>query len=473
MHLCSRRLSFPQYISIRRILYFPSNRLRSKEMSATGHMDERKLSSPRKGERVAIVHALRTPFAKQNTILKHLSSLELGTHVIDGVIDKSGIDPGLVERLVFGQVVPIIGTTNIARELVFDSQLSYECDAFSVSRACITGYQSAVSIVEAIKCGDIQCGIAGGVDSLSHIPLVLSDSLSSSIIQFSRAKGMKKRLSALASINSKELMPQPPALNERVTGLSMGESAEKMAHENQITRAAQDEFAHRSHRLASDAWENGSYSEEVLPIQHPNGQWIKRDNLVRRESSLEDYQTLRPLFGERKTLTAGNSSPLTDGACALLMMKESLALSLGLVPLGFIVDYAFCGIDPHQQMLQGSAYAIPKVLSKAGFALEEMALIDIHEAFAAQVLSVTAALESNDFAKSALGRDQRVGSLDWDKINVMGGSIALGHPFAATGGRQISQTLRELNRRGGGVGVVTACAAGGLGAAIILEVDKK
>jgi acetyl-CoA acyltransferase len=254
----------------------------------------------------------------------------------------------------------------------------------------------------------------------------------------------------------------------------MGESAEKMAKENHIGRAAQDEFALRSHRLASAAWEEGKLDDEVMEVFVPNrfDQTIRKDNLVRDGGTIEDYAKLKPAFDRKHgTVTAGTSSPLTDGASALLLMREDKARAHGFDVLGFIRSYAFAALDPAGQLLMGPSYATPIALDRAGIEISDLDLIDMHEAFAAQVLSNTQAFESAQWAQNNLGRSEKIGDIDWDKFNVTGGSISIGHPFAATGARQITQTLRELKRRGGNLALCTACAAGGLGAAMVLEAE--
>lgn len=425
-------------------------------------------------QRVAVVDGLRTPFAKQGTAFAKLSALDLGTAVVTELIQRTGIDPKEIERVVYGQVVPSLAAPNIAREIVLDTGMRRDIDAFSVSRACATSYQSTVDIAQAIRLGDIDVGIAGGADSASDVPIAVSKKLAGALLKLSRARTLADRLKAFRDVSPRDLLPEPPALVERSTGLSMGESAEKMAQENGIRRGAQDEYAHRSHSLATKAWEDGRFSEEVMTVYVPPGydESIREDNTVRRDSSLEGYAKLKPVFDKKfGTITAGNSSPLTDGASALLLMREDKAKALGYQPLGYIKSYAFTALDPRGQMLMGPAFATPIALERAGLSFSDLALIDVHEAFAAQVLSVTQAFESKKFAEEKLGKSQAIGSIDWDKFNVMGGSIALGHPFAATGARQISQVLRELRRRGGGIGLATACAAGGLGAAMVLEVE--
>lgn len=423
------------------------------------------------GKRVAIVSGLRTPFAKQSTAYREMSALDLGKTVVAELLARTGVDPHEVQQVVYGQVVPSLSAPNIAREIVLLTGMPRDIEAFSVSRACATSYQSTVSVAQAIETGAIDCGIAGGADSASVVPIGVSKKLAAALVDANKARSLKERLAAFSGLSPKDLLPVPPALKEYTTGLTMGESAEKMAKENHISREAQDEVAHRSHARAARAWAEGRFAGEVMEVYAtPSYEAIAKDNLVREGSTLEGYAKLKPAFDKKHgTITAGNSSPLTDGASALLLMREDKAKALGLEPLGYVKSYAFAALDPAGQMLMGPSYATPKALDAAGVTLADMDLIDMHEAFAAQVLSNTQAFESKKFAEEKLGRSEPIGRVDWDKLNVNGGSIAIGHPFAATGARQITQTLRELGRRGGELALCTACAAGGLGAAIVLE----
>jgi acetyl-CoA acyltransferase len=430
------------------------------------------MAKAKKGKRVAIVRGLRTPFAKQGTVYRDLSALDLGKAVVNELVQRVGIDAHEIERVVYGQVVPSLTGPNIAREIVLATGLPQDIDAYSVSRACATSYQSTVDIAEAIGSGAIECGIAGGADSASDVPIAVSKKLAAALVEASRARTLGDRIAAFKKLKPRDLVPVPPALKEMSTGLTMGESAEKMAKENHITRGAQDEFAHRSHSRAAQAWADGRFDDEVMTmyIGPKFAESVHRDNLVREDSQFEAYAKLRPAFDKKHgTITAGNSSPLTDGASALLMMREDKAKALGFDVLGFVKSYAFAGLDPRGQMLMGPSYATPKALDAAKLKLSDLDLIDMHEAFAAQILSNTQAFESKAWAEEHLGRGEAIGAIDWEKFNVTGGSIAIGHPFAATGARQITQTLRELKRRDGELALCTACAAGGLGAAMILE----
>jgi len=428
-----------------------------------------------KGKRVAIVAGLRTPFAKQSTAYKKLTALDLGAQVVGELLARTGVSPDRIDQIVYGQVLPSIAAPNIAREIVFQANLPRHIEAFSVSRACATSYQSTVSVTEAILAGAVQIGIAGGADSTSDVPITVSKPLASALLDASRAKTFPERLRAFSKLSAKDLIPVPPAIVEYSTGLSMGQSAEKMAKENHIARADQDRIAHESHTKAARAWADGRLAEEVMTVFVPGKEKgslvpFSEDNNVRKDSDLSSYAKLKPAFDRKYgTVTAATSSALTDGASALMLMREDVAKAEGLTPLGFIKSYAFAALDPKGQLLMGPSYATPKALDRAGIELSDLDLIDMHEAFAAQVLSNTQAFESAAWAKEHLNRSKAIGQIDWSKMNVTGGSIAIGHPFAATGARQITQTLRELARRGGNLALVTACAAGGIGAAIVLE----
>ena len=425
------------------------------------------------GPRVAIVAGLRTPFAKQSSAYKNLSALQLGEMVVAELLARTGVSPHAVQQVVYGQVLPSIAAPNIAREIVLGTGMPRDIEAYSVSRACATSYQSTVNVAEAIMAGAIDCGIAGGADSSSDVPILVSKKLSSALLEASKARTLPDRLKAFSKLSPKDLLPVPPAIVEYSTGLSMGESAEKMAKENHIEREAQDRIAHESHTKAARAGADGRFAGEVMTAYVPKGKGVEpfeKDNLVREDSKLDSYAKLKPVFDRKYgSVTAANSSPLTDGASALLLMSEEKAKAEGLTPLGYIKSYAFAALDPRGQLLMGPSYATPIALDRAGVTLKDMDLVDMHEAFAAQILSNTRAFESKKFAEEKLGRSEPIGEIDWTKFNVTGGSIAIGHPFAATGARQITQTLRELQRRGGGLALCTACAAGGLGAAMVLE----
>ncbi|GAA4343418.1 acetyl-CoA C-acyltransferase FadI [Kangiella taiwanensis] len=434
----------------------------------------KKTTRSKKEDRVAIVSGLRTPFAKQASHYRGINAIELGKMVVNELIQKTELDPKLIERVIFGQVVVLPEAPNIAREIVLGTPMDVHTDAYSVSRACATSFQSVASLAESIMVGDVSVGIAGGADSSSVVPIGVSKKLSLALVDLQKAKTFGQKMSILKNLRPKDLMPVPPAIKEYSTGLTMGQNAEQMARDRGITRQEQDELAHRSHTLAAKAWEEGKLDDEVMTayVEPYTKEPLTRDNIVRFNSTLEGYAKLRPAFDKKYgTLTAANSTPLSDGAAAVILMKESQAKALGYEPLGYIKSYAFSAIEADHDMLMGPSYATPKALKKAKLKLSDLDLIDMHEAFAAQTISNIQAFGSTQFAKEKLGQRTKIGEIDMDKFNVLGGSIAYGHPFAATGSRMITQMLHELKRRGGGLGLTTACAAGGLGAAMILEVE--
>ncbi|MGA8259218.1 MAG: acetyl-CoA C-acyltransferase FadI [Arenicellales bacterium] len=423
------------------------------------------------GRRIAVVAGLRTPFVKERTAFKVLPARDLGKLVVAELLQRTGLDTGQVERVVYGQVIPTPTAPNIAREVVLGTGMRPSTDAYSVSRACATGYQSTTDIAESIMAGQILCGVCGGAESASDVPITVSRRLADALVAANKARSLGQRLAALKGLRPRDIIPVPPALREPSSEYSMGEAAEKMAKENGISREAQDEFAHRSHMNASRAWDEGFFDDHVMHAYvPPEYEACVRDNLVRPDSRLEAYAKLEPVFDRKYgTVTAGNSSPLTDGASALVLMREDKALADGYTPLGYIRSYAYAALDPNWQMLMGPSFATPVALDRAGLCLGDIDVVDMHEAFAAQILSNTRAFESRDFAREHLGRDRAIGEIDWNRFNTNGGSISLGHPFAATGARQIMQALKELKRTGGQFALCTACAAGGLGAAMVLE----
>ncbi|WP_444994473.1 acetyl-CoA C-acyltransferase FadI [Aliikangiella sp. IMCC44359] len=432
-----------------------------------------KTSSHTKGNRVAIVAGLRTPFAKQLTHFKDTNAIDMGKMVVSELLTRADIDFALIERVVFGQALIQPEAPNIAREIVLGTGMSVNTDGFSISKACATSFQTAATLAESIMAGSISIGVAGGADTSSVVPIGVSKKLSAILLALSKAKTVPQRLKILSKLRPTHLIPVPPAVKEYSTGLTMGQNAEQMARDHSISREEQDQFAHRSHQLAARAWKEGLLTDEVMTAYvAPFNEALSQDNNVRFDSNLKSYAKLRPAFDKHYgTLTAANSTGLTDGASALLLMSEAKAKELGYEPLGYIRSYAFSAIEVTRDMLMGPSYATPIALKRAGLILGDLTLIDMHEAFAAQALCNVQAFASSKFAKEKLNQTKPIGEIDMDKFNVLGGSLAYGHPFAATGARMITQTLRELKRRGGGIGLTTACAAGGLGAAMILETE--
>ena len=424
-------------------------------------------------ERVAVVDGLRTPFARQSTHYRTTSAIDLGRMVVRELLARNNVDLNLIDRLVFGQVAVLPKAPNIAREVVLGTDLPVTCDAYSVSRACATSFQSVATVCDAIRLGDIEIGIAGGADSSSVVPVCFSDKMALKLVQLSKARSMGARLKILKGVRPKDLAPVPPAIAEFTTNLRMGDSAEQMAKDHGIRREDQDQLALRSHQLAHQAWEDGKLDGEVLAAYaEPYKEVLTRDENIRADSTLEKLGKLRPAFDKKHgTITAANSTPLTDGASALLLMKESVAKSLGYEPLGYVRHYAFTANTVDRDLLMGPTQVSAKVLERAGMTLKDLTLVDMHEAFAAQTLANVQAFASSSYSEKFLNGSKVLGEIDMEHFNVLGGSLAYGHPFAATGGRIITQTINELRRRGGGVALTTACAAGGLGAAMIVEAE--
>lgn len=422
--------------------------------------------------RVAIVDGLRTPFAKSGTALRDQSTLSLSSAVVSELLARSGLTGSQVDRVVYGSVVQDVAAPNIAREIVLAGPFPESVDAYSVTRACATSTQSVVDGAQAIMLGDADIVIAGGADSLSKPPVTYSDTFVDALMRANAAKDLPSKARAFTRVRPKDLAPVPPAIAERSTGETMGDSAEKMAKENGISREDQDAYAINSHQKAVAAWESGVFDDEVMPLPLPPAfdSTLERDTIPRGDSTPEKLAGLKPVFDRKYgSVTAANSSPLTDGASAVLLMAAETAEALGYEPRAYIKSYGFAALDPNWQLLMGPSLATPIALDRAGMTLDDLDLIDMHEAFAAQILSNVQAFASKQFASEYLGRDEAIGEIDEDSFNIYGGSISIGHPFGATGARQITTMANELHRRGGGTALVTQCAAGGLGAAVILE----
>jgi len=423
------------------------------------------------GRRVAIVAGVRTPFAKAGTAFKSISAIDLGKLCVAELLQRTNLDGKEVQALVFGTVIPSVLAPNIAREVSLLPLLPKGVQAYSVSRACASANQAITDAADQIALGQLDVAIAGGSESLSNIPILHAQGFAEALVLASKARSLPARLRALARIRPKDLVPVTPAIAEPSTGETMGESAEKMAKLNAIAREEQDHFALRSHRLAAAGTADGRLTAEIMPVYVPPKfeSVLTSDNGIREDTSYEQLAALKPVFDRRYgTVTAGNSSPLTDGGACVLLMNEEKAKSLGYPPLGIIRSYAYAALDPGEQLLQAPVLAAPVALKRAGLTLKDMDLIEMHEAFAAQVLSNLKGFESKWWAERA-GFSQPVGEVDRAKLNVLGGSIAIGHPFGATGARITTTLLNELRRRGGQFGLMTVCAAGGMGFAMVVE----
>jgi len=424
------------------------------------------------GRPVVVVDGCRTPFCKAGTSLSDMTPVQLGTVAVRELLARTELSGDEVDELVYGTVVPSILAPNVAREVGLSAGLPPSVPAFTVGRACASSSQAITSAAETIARGYADVIVAGGVEILSDVPMLLSKRLRNALAAAAKARRMPDRLRALAGVRPRDLAPTVPAIAEPSTGETMGQSAERMAKENGISREAQDRWALRSHRLASQGTVDGRLRQEIVPTYVPPAfeTVVTDDNGIRADTSLEKLASLPPVFDRRYgSVTAGNASPLTDGASAVLVMSEDRARSLGYEPLGWIRSWAYSALSPADQLLQGPAFAAPVALDRAGIDMRDIELWEMHEAFAAQVLSNLQALDSDDFARTRLGRDRKVGIPEEDVINVMGGSIAIGHPFGATGARLTITLLREMRRRSAALGLVTVCAAGAMGFAMVLE----
>lgn len=434
------------------------------------------MSAPKKkknaGRRAVVVGGVRTPFVKAFGQLLKLDTIALGVAATRALLAKTKVPSTEIDSVVWGGVILPGAAANIAREVVIDVGLPRSIEAVTVSMACASSLRAITTAASAIERGDVDVAIAGGSDSTSNAEIKLPQKVVHALAPMAFGKGASPRdvigiLSQLMPIN--ELIPRAPKIAERSTGETMGEAAERMARRNEISRQAQDELALRSHQRAAEAIASGRFAREVVPVEAPGGTWVHADGLVRADTSLEKLARLKPAFAEDGTLTAGNSSPLTDGAAAVLLMSEEKARSLGLEPLARILTWRYVGVDPADQLLMGPALAVPGALDAAGLTLADMDLVDLHEAFAAQVLAVVKMLGSQAFARERLGRPEAVGEIDPARLNVHGGSIAIGHPFGATGARMVTTISNELAATDKEYAVLGICAAGGLGAAAVLQ----
>ena len=424
------------------------------------------------GRRVAVVEGCRTPFLKSGTGFHDMTAVDLGTLAVRELLGRSEVEGSDVDEVVYGTVVHSVQAPNIAREVSLKAGIPPKVPSFTVSRACASSNQAITSAAEKIALGQGDVVIAGGAESLTDIPIMVSKPLRDRLVAASKAKSLGARVKAFAGFRPSELAPMTPAIAEPSTGETMGESAERMAKENGISREEQDRWALRSHQQAAEGTADGRLTAEIAPVYLPPDyeEVVDRDNGIREDTSMEKLSQLRPAFDRKYgTVTAGNSSPLTDGASAVLLMNEERAKAEGREPLGYIRSWAYAALAPTDQLLQGPAFAIPRALERAGLTMDDIDLWEMHEAFAAQVLSNLQWLDSDTFAREKLGRSRKVGILPEDRINVMGGSIAIGHPFGGTGGRLTVTLLNEMKRRGVGLGLISVCAAGALGFAMVVE----
>ena len=412
------------------------------------------------GRRVAVIAGCRTPFCKAGTALKDARAVDLARHAARELIERTDLDGADVDEVIFGQVVPSALVPNVGREVSLLPQLPKEIPAYSVNRACASATQAIAAGHDQIALGHDDVVIAGGAEALSDIPILASRRLADILVEASKAKSLGARVRTFLKIRPRDLIPVAPAIAEPSTGESMGQSAEKMAKENGITREAQDRWALRSHQLAAKGTADGRLTAEIAPWfpARPGDPVVTQDNGIRADTALEQMAKLKPVFDRKYgSVTAANASPLTDGASAVLLMSDEAARARGYEPLAYIRSYAVAAVDPGWQLLQAPVWAVPLALERAGIQWKDLGLIEIHEAFAAQVLS------------NLQGFAQKGWEINEEIINVMGGSIAIGHPFGATGGRIVTTLANEMARRDVQFGLVSVCAQGGMAFAMVLE----
>ena len=423
-------------------------------------------------KRAVLVDGVRSPFVKSFGVFASEDALSVFSRVVDGLLRRLPLDPIEIDEIIAGAVIPQTKNPAVARDTILNLGLPRHIHGVTVNRACTSSLQAASDAAAKIQSGHPHLILVGGVEILSDVPIVYSREARQFLTKFSRARSPAEKLSAIKRFSAKSFLPNPPALAEPMTGLTMGQHAEIMAQKNGISREDQDQFAAASHQKSAQALDRGILAEEIVTLwpaakKEPA---VCQDNMIRAETSAEKIKHLKPVFDRKYgTITAANSSPLTDGASIGLIADEARAKSLGLSAKVLIRDYVYIGCDPDDQLLIGPAIAVPLLLKRCGLTLGDIDRFEIHEAFAAQVLSCLRSMESKDFNEKWFGKSKAFGSVDPAKLNVNGGAIAIGHPFGATGMRLISSMANELIRSDLNLGVIAICAAGGMAGAMLVE----
>jgi acetyl-CoA acyltransferase len=430
------------------------------------------VSQIKNGRRVAIVHGLRTPFVRCGTLFKNLTSLDLAKIATVELLNRNEIEPGEIDKVIFGSVIQSVRTPNLAREIALGSGVPASVPAFTVTSACASSSLAFTTAVDSIMVGHSEVVLTGGAESVHDQPYIFGSAAVSRIFDSTKGINIIEKARPFLKMGATETSLSLSHLRERWAGYTMGESAEKLARKNKISRDEQDTFALRSHTLASRAQAEGIFDDEIINTYVPPdfSDVVSSDNCVKPDTGIEMFTEMQPVFDkEFGTVTEGNSAPLADGASAILLMSEDKAKALGYKPLAFVRSYAYASLDPSEDFLMSPAYSTPSALDRAGLSLGEIELIEIHEAFSSQVIANVRALSSKGFAKERLGKSQPVGQVDMDRLNVSGGSIAIGHPIGATGARIIMTLAYRLAKRRGNFGLVSLPSAGGIGVSIILE----
>lgn len=424
-----------------------------------------------KATQVVLVDGGRIPFQRSGTAYNDMMAYDLGRLAIEGILARSEINGSQLDYVIMGTVMQDITTSNVARESALAAGIPDLVPAHTVTQACISSNQAITSAVEKIKSGQGKIILAGGTETMSDIPIRLRKNMRQKLLEARKYKSPADWLKFFKGLRPSDFLPEIPAIAEFSTGETMGESCDRMAAHFGISRREQDEYALRSHQLAAKATNEGLLDDELIPAPvPPDFEAVTQDNTFREDTSMEKLEKLSPAFIKpHGTITAGNSSAFTDGASASLIMEEQTALDLGLEPKAYLRSYTYVAQDPEDELLLGPAYATPKVLDDMNLGLGDIDVFEFHEAFAGQILTVLKALNSEKFARENLNRDKKVGEIPLDKFNLWGGSLSLGHPFGATGVRIVTTAANRLIHEDGTLALVTACAAGGQGHAIILE----
>jgi len=421
--------------------------------------------------RVVVIDGRRTPFCRSGTAFADLRSYDLGRMAVSGLLHATTVDPHAVDLLVMGTVIAEPATSNLGREVVLGTQLPDSCPAHTCSVACVSSLQSFIDCARAIAVGDADVAIAAGAETLSDAPIRYRRSVRKRLIAAQKARGPGDYLKLLRGLGPTDLLPEPVALAEFSTGEIMGENCERLAKRFGITREEQDEYAMTSHHRAAAAAAAGHFKRQIVPsFPPPRFKGVSSDNGVRGDTTMEKLAKLKPVFDRRfGTITAGNASYLTDGGSAVLLASEKAAQRLGLEPIAVLRGSAVAALDPLEELLLGPAMTVPKVLDAAGLGLDDVEVVELHEAFAAQVLAVLKVLDDEEFCRDRLGRDGAVGAIDRDRLNTWGGSTSVGHPFGATGARLIANCCQRLEAEDARYGLVAACAAGAIGIGLVFE----
>ena len=421
--------------------------------------------------KVVIIDGARTPFLRSGTDYMDLMSYQLGGFAIKGLLNKTGIDPSMVDSVIMGNVISNVKTPNVAREAALMAGVPNTTPCRTVSQACISANRAISDGILEIMGGQADIVIAGGIDHTSDTPIQFPRKMRKKLFKAQRIKTMGDNLKFLTSLRFSDFVPERPSVSEYSTKKVMGQDCDVMAARFGVTREEQDEFAVRSHQLAAKAHEEGHLPAEMVEVHiPPKFKAIDRDNGVRGNSTIEKVSRLRPAFDKKfGTLTAANSSFLTDGGAAVLIMSEEKAKELGFTPKAEVIDFAFTGQRLEDELLLGPTYAVSKILKRQNMTFDDLDVIEFHEAFAGQIISNLKALASDEFAQKNLGRDKAVGQVPMDKFNLWGGSLSIGHPFGATGARLVTTTANRLHKEGGTYGLLAACAAGAHGHAMLIK----